>query len=272
MHQNLWCLTGDLRGICHMEIGFIGAGHLAGYLIEGLNRSKFRGDIIASAPDQGRVGRFGDRYGCRTTTDNQEVVDSAGIIVLCVRPEQSAPALHGLRFKPSHTLVSVVAGLGLDPLKEMVLPAKAVRMLPVSCAAVGKSPVLIFPEDKMVRHIFSCLGTIHVLPDESLFAPGTALVGAFYAWLFPFMGAMALWAEDQGVDPETARSLVIETVQGACAMAAHQKDVPFADIWATLATPGGISELGAGVLKDENSFSGWVKALDAVTQKMRNIE
>ena len=158
----------------------------------------------------------------------------------------------------------------LEDITPLVSPATAVRVLPISCAAIGKSPVLVFPENSLVEKVFSCLGQVHILPDETVFSPGTALVGAFYAWLFPFMDAMVSWTKNQGSDPETARQLVIETIEGACGMARHQKDASLADIWETLATPGGISELGARVLEDEDAFAAWSKALDAVTKKMRN--
>lgn len=252
-----------------MKIGFIGAGHLAGYMIEGFKAGGFPAEIMVCAPNPNRVENFRDKYKCRATTHNQDVVDFARMIILCVRPDDAGPALKDLHFSPSHTLVSTVAGLTLDHLGQMAGTATAVRVLPISCAAVGKSPVLIYPDHQETRQMLSCLGAIHVMPDESVFAPGTALVGALYAWLFPFMDALAAWTKEQGVDPDTARSLVVETLQGACAMARHQEDVPLPDIWKTLATPGGISELGARVLEDEDAFAAWLKALDAVTAKMQ---
>ena len=88
------------------------------------------------------------------------------------------------------------------------------------------------------------------LPDETAFAPGTAVIGAFYAWLYLLMDEAAIWTAAKGFDPDTARQLVLETVAGACAMAVDQDALSLSDIWKTLATPGGISEQGAGILSE----------------------
>ena len=107
-----------------------------------------------------------------------------------------------------------------------------------------------------------------MLSDEKTFTPGTALVGAFYAWIFALMDETATWTADQGIDPKVARQLVIQTIEGACAMASHQKETSLIQIWNTLATPDGISEYGAKILKERGCLKAWPEALEAVTRKM----
>lgn len=64
---------------------------------------------------------------------------------MATRPEHVAEALFDITFKAEQIVMSVAAGVSLKTLEPLVFPAKAVRALPISCVAIGKSPVLIFP-------------------------------------------------------------------------------------------------------------------------------
>ena len=61
----------------------------------------------------------------------------------------------------------------------------------------------------------------------------------------------------------------IETIEGACAMASFQDAMSLGDIWNTLATPGGISEQGAGILSEGGGIKVWSDALEAISNRMK---
>jgi len=254
------------------KIGFIGVGHIAHYMLTGFAQTKNYFEFILADPDPDRVAQiskeFTPKFKCTVTQDNQTAVDRSELIILAVRPDRMDAALTGLKFKPDQLVASVVAGASLSLLDRRVSPAKPIRVLPISCVAINKSPILVFPENQPVQTLFSLLGQVHVLPDEKTFTPGTALVGAFYAWIFALMDETTAWTADQGIDPKVARQLVVQTIEGACGMASHQKDTSLTQIWDTLATPGGISEYGAKILKERGCLKAWPDALEAVTRKM----
>lgn len=251
------------------KIGFIGAGHIAGYMLQGFMNVENNFQFTLADPDPEKLAALSRKYGCATTTQNQDVLDQSDLIILAIRPVDLTSALEELDFRQDQLVASVVAGAALETLNPLVAPAKAVRVLPISCVAINKSPVLVFPENKQVQELFSLLGQVHVLPGESTFTPGTSLVGAFYAWVIALMEETASWTENQGIDPKMSRDLVIETIEGACGMARHQEEMSLKEIWNTLATPGGISEHGAKILNERESLTAWSDALEAVTQKMR---
>ena len=251
------------------RIGLIGVGHLGQYLVTGLSRADKDLEFFLADISTQKAKAFSAKYDCFFTTRNQDVIERSEIVILATRPENVAQALADVEFKPEQILVSVAAGVPLKTLEPLVLPAKVVRALPISCVAINKSPVLIFPEDKFVKDLFSLVGQVHLLPDEDKFSPGTAVVGAFYAWLFLLMDEATHWTADKGIDPDTARKLVIETVEGACAMAAEQENISLAAIWKTLATPGGISEHGAGILSKGGGIKIWSEALEAIHRRLK---
>jgi pyrroline-5-carboxylate reductase len=253
-----------------MKLGIIGVGHLGKYLVQGFNNADPTIDWFLSNRSLEKTESLRSQVNCFITSRNQEVVEKADIIIIATRPGDVIPALEGLSFNENQIVVSVAAGIVLGQIQPQVSPAAAVRALPISCAAINKSPVLIYPSNQRVENLFSLLGYVHILPDEKAFSPGTALVGALYAWLFLLMDEAAAWTKDNGLDEDMARQLVIQTMAGACGMADMQEDKSFKEIWKTLATPGGISQLGADVLNNRDAFSAWSEALNEVTQKLKN--
>ena len=250
------------------RIGLIGLGHLGRWLITGwMNASSDLRFFVANR-SAGEAKEFTLQHGCFFTTHNREAVEKSEIVILAIRPDQVSQALAGVAFTEAQTVVSVAAGVTLATLRPLVHPATVVRAMPVSCAAVNKSPVIIYPENPDVESLFSLVGRVHRLPDEARFTPGTALVGAFYAWMFLLMDEAAKWTVRQGIDAAMAREMVIETIEGACAMAADPQAVDLHDIWATLATPGGISAYGAKILSAGGGIAAWSAALEATHRRM----
>ncbi len=252
------------------KIGLIGVGHLGKYLVEGFSKSKQGIEFHLSDPNPEKIKSLVSRHGGSSTTNNQEVVDDTRIIILATRPDDIVEVLSGLTFKNGQIVVSVAAGISLKTINSIVYPAKAVRVLPISCVAINKSPILMYPENNTIKDLFSLVGHVHILPNEKIFSPGTSLVGAFYAWLFLLMDETSSWATQAGINSEMARQLVIQTMEGACGMASEQNNMELKEIWKTLATPGGISELGANVLTDNNSITGFSDALNTVTDRLKN--
>lgn len=251
------------------KIGLIGTGHIGKYLVTGLSNAEKDLEFYLADPCEDNAKPFALKMGCFFSTDNQAAADQSELIILATRPEHVEPALDGIAFNSDQVVVSIAAGVSLSTLKPLVSPARAVRALPISCVSVNKSPVLVFPEDRQVAELFSMVGQVHPMPDEDAFSPGTALVGAFYAWMFLLMDETASWTTGQGIDNGLSRNLVIETIEGACAVARDQSDMSLDEIWKTLATPGGISELGAEIINQSGGLASWSRALEAVNKRMK---
>ena len=252
------------------RIGIIGVGHLAEYLITGLIRSGNKFDFYFADPFPERAHKLATEFGGKVVTENQFVLDNADMVILCTRPDQVEAALSGLFFRPAHTLVSVAVGISLHSLSKHVHSGNVVRVLPISCVAINHSPILIYPENKEVQSLFSLLGNVHLLTVEENFEPATSVIGAFYAWIFALMEEVAAWTAQQGFDPSFARTIVVETIQGACGMAEEQKNMSLSQIWESLATPGGISEHGIKIISQNKGLKAWSEALNSVTKVLQN--
>lgn len=253
------------------RVGIIGVGHLAGYLVEGLRWASQDIGIILSPRNAERAASLAARFGAAVAIDNQAVADAADLILLTTRPADAAAACRDIAFRPGQTVVSVAASLPLEALKPAVAPAAVVRAMPISCAAINQSPTLLYPDHPQARALFTFLGQIHVLPDESRFAPAS-VIAAFYGWVYALLGETIAWTTQAGVPPQIARRLVLETIRGAVDMALARPDQDLADILDTLATPGGTTELGLNVLHRRGGLAAWVEALESVLSRLRSDE
>jgi pyrroline-5-carboxylate reductase len=251
------------------SVAFIGVGHLASYMITGLRNvdRSLKLHLFNRTFDKTANFTQKDEH-CFCYKEAQQAVDVSDLVVISTRPDDVEAALKDINFSKNHIVISVAAGIDIAQLKSLAGPAQIVRAMPISCVAVNKSPTLIYPHHDIAYRFFNKLGQVHSLQSEQQFNPATALVGAYYAWLFPMMGQLNDWAVKQGLEKSNARQLITEINQGACAMAVEQSDTSFDDIWQSLATKGGISDRGKQTIDQLGGIEAWCTALSDVTQMM----
>ncbi|MCX7561274.1 NAD(P)-binding domain-containing protein [Sulfitobacter sp. F26204] len=250
-------------------VGIIGIGHFAGYLIGGFAAVKDNVALQLYSRNQERAAAHAALHEKISVFDTaQQAVDGASVVIVATRPGDVQRALSGVVFQEHQVVISVAAGVTLAQLQPLIGPATAVRALPIACVAINKSPIVMLPENAAAREVLGPLGQVHVLQDEQQFTAGTALVGAFYALMFPLMNHLSDWTAKQGLDETTARALVVETIAGASGMAIHDAQLSFQDIWTSLAVPGGISERGMEEVERNDGLTIWSDALDAVVAKL----
>lgn len=254
-----------VRTVC-----IIGIGHFAAYLIAGFESAGGTTSLRLFSRTRSRAEHVAARYSrAQVFGTPHEAIVGASVVIVATRPADVEAALAGLTFSKDQVVVSVAAGVTLERLQRVVGVATAVRALPVACAAINRSPVLLMPDNVAARDVLEQLGRVHAQRTEDQFEVATALVGAFYAMMFPLMDHLTAWTAAQGLEDEMARALVVETIAGASAMAEHDRSVPFQDIWASLAVPGGISERGMEEVQKTGGLTAWSGALDAVVCKLK---
>lgn len=251
------------------RIGFLGSGHLAGYILEGLRRKAPDLPVILADVDRERAQRLAGQWRAEVAEDNQALVDQADLVILAVRPPDAVPVCRALAFRPGQVLASAAAGVGLELLGPAVAPARAVRVMPLTSSSLNLSPTLLFPDDPAVREAFALVGQVHPLPDEAAFTAAT-VIAAFYGWVYALADETVAWTVRQGVPEGTARDLVLGTIRSTVAMSLANGDLSLQELLARLATPGGITQFGLGVLRERHGLDAWVAALDAVHDRVRS--
>lgn len=249
-------------------IGFIGVGELARYTIEGLRRGGHGEPIQLSPRNREHAAWLAANRNCRIASDNQAVADASDIVVLATRPAQCLEALSDLELHDGQLLLSVVAGVTVAELRAaMSIAVEIVRAMPVSCAAVGASPTLIFPHNAAVAALFDRCGKTIAVDEERHFDRGTILA-CVYSWYFALFDQLIDATGGPALPPAIAAELVPGMARGAAELALARPTESPGAIARQIATDGTFSRLGLDLLEREQAFSPWREACELLGKRL----
>ena len=96
------------------RLGFIGVGHLAGYLVQGLRSARSDLEFFFSDPEPANALRLARQYGAEVLEENQAAVERADIVILAVRPPDVFSAIEKVAFREDQVLVSVASPMEMS--------------------------------------------------------------------------------------------------------------------------------------------------------------
>ena len=252
------------------SLGFIGVGELARYTIEGLRRGGHDGPIRLCPRNREQAAWLAANRDCEVLADNQAVADASDILVLATRPADCLEALSALQLRADRVLLSVVAGVTIAELRGAVSgEVTIVRAMPVSSAAVGASPTLIYPRHDAVAALFECCGASIAVDDERHFDQGTILA-CVYSWYFALFEALIEATGGPALPRATAAELVLGMARGAAELALARPAQSPGEIAAQIATDGTFSRLGLDRLERERAFDAWRDACELLRERLDN--
>ncbi len=235
------------------QIAFIGAGNMASSIIGGLVASGHPAAAIAAAdPHPASLEKLASVASIPVHDDNLEAAAGAAVVVLAVKPQVMTAALASIRDAviPGETLIlSIAAGLTIDSIQSR-LPAgtAVVRCMPNTPALLGcgasalfASPEVTATQREQAEAILSAVGICCWVDSEPALDAVTALSGSGPAYFFRFMESMIAAGCALGLDPETARSMTLQTALGAARMAT-ESGVELAELRRRVTSPGGTTE------------------------------
>ncbi len=260
-------------------IAFVGGGNMARSLISGLIGAGFEADSIIASDPQDSQRELLDELGVRTTASNRVAFGNARVVVLAVKPQvlgEVLEAAEGLR--EDHLLVSIAAGVPIDSMVLRTHPGQPiVRCMPNTPALLGAGITALFAnravseaQRQLAEQILAAGGRTLWVDDESKLDAVTAVSGSGPAYFFYLMEAMIDTGIEQGLDPETATVLTLETAYGAALMARERTEPP-AMLRANVTSPGGTTAAALSIL-DESGARGIIKqALDGARARSKEL-
>lgn len=264
-----------------MKIGFLGAGNMAGAIIQGLLKSGFMkgADIMIARRDAAQRARLAQAFGVLEAEDNLHLLRSCDVIVLAVKPFLLKPVIDEIKphIKDKH-VISIVAGWSFASLNQAFAPAEP-PLLRVSIntpVMVGEGATVICEETTFSKDMlewtlgfFGALGTARVLP-ERIFDAVTAVSGSAVAYVYAFIEAMGDGAVRLGMPRETAYELAAQAMVGAGKMVLETKTHPGA-LKDAVCSPAG-STIEAMYELEKRGFRGAVMAaMDACAEKLKKM-
>ncbi len=244
-----------------MIVGFVGSGSMAAAIARGWAGEFER--MLFSDSGSGRAGELAAELGGEAVS-NAEIAERADLVVVAVKPaalEAVAPGLSAAR-----KLVSILAAVSVERLREAFPGAEVLRVMPNVGVEVRKGVLCVAGEaTDDVRRKLAVLGHVVEIADDD-FDAATAVMGCAPAYLALAVEAIAEAGAEDGLDPQLARELVVETTAGTAELLRVRHP---ADVRRAVASPGGSTEAGLEALDREGARAAFAAAVQASLARMR---
>ena len=228
----------------------VGFGNMAGAMVEGWRAGGLElSGVTVIRPSGTPVD------GVRTVTEYPED-EQPRFVMLGFKPQKLDEVVPGLapHVGPEATLVSMLAGIGVESLRERFPTAGSiVRIMPNLPVAQAQGVVAIFAEDREsgqldgVHRLMASLGMIACCDSEAELGVIGAVAAAGVAYVARFSETMGKAAESLGLEPGLASQLAVQTLVGTAAYAADS-GTSMNEITRRVASPKGTTEQGLAVL------------------------
>ena len=211
----------------------------------------------------GRAVELAREVGGEAAGSNQEMAETADVVVLAVKPamlEQVAGELQG-----ASVVVSLLGATSLEKISAAFPDSEVLRVMPNVGVEVRRGVLCVAGGDAEVREMLGVLGHVVELPDEE-FDAATAVMGCAPAYLALAVEAIADAGARDGLDEALARELVVETTAGTAELLRLRHP---ADVRRAVASPGGSTEAGLAALDREGVREAFEAAVRASLERMR---
>lgn len=223
--------------------------------------------------DESKASALAAQIGGRAAESNAELAREVDLVVLCHKPaqlDQVADEVDG----GAKAVASMVAATPIARLEAAFPEVPVYRFIPNIPVEVGRG-VLCYaagtraaegPEQDVLR-LFGRAGVVVPL-DEPSIEPAMALMSCGPAFLALVVEALADAGARHGLDRPQATRLVVETMAGTAAyLDANGLDA--SALKGRVATPGGLTAKGLGVLEESGLRESFDAAVDLVVETAR---
>lgn len=253
-----------------MRIGFIGSGAITSAVVTGLSKSIYFHSKILLSPRSicvsAKLAR--DFESVQVAKSNQEVLDFSDVICTAVRPQVATELLKSLSFRSDHQVISFIATYSLEKLSRLLAAQSIVRAIPLPTISNMDYTTPIFPVTPAATVLFSSLGGVVALGNESeldAISAVTALMGDYFAR----QDLIMQWLTDRGVSAVTSRSYLDGFFKGLARTSANSAS-SYQTLIAEHMTKGGINKQLFRYVKSCQIDDIYRKALDATLERVQN--
>ncbi len=262
-----------------MKIGFIGCGKMANVLIGSFIDAEMAAPehIICSDINIELLNNAREIFGVSVTSDNSKVFAEADIIFLATKPQGFADAVSGQseNLRNGHLLVSIMAGITIAKIKA-TLNAPVIRVMPNVACLIGQMAAGFtvgddVPADQAeyVAKLLNCAG--HAIQvEESQLDAVTGLSGSGPAFVAYLIQAFIDAGVKDGLDPDVARSLAIQTFVGTAHML-REKDIQPDKLIEMVSSPNGTTVAGRAILESSDVADVISKTVSRAAQRSSEL-
>jgi len=262
------------------KLGVIGAGNMAEALLRGVIASDFlpRDAIIAADPSAERRKLLADDLEIACGQDNT-VPGACERIVLAVKPQVMLDALQSIApvVREDALVITIAAGTKTSLLdRELDGKARLVRVMPntpmlvrMGISAVAAGPRATEDELEWTCGLFGASGQTVRVTEEMMDAV-TAVSGSGPAYFFYIIEAMTSAGIADGLPPDVAAKLSIQTCAGAGKLLLETGEKPEV-LRARVTSPGGTTQRAIETLEAAGARQILIDAVRAATARGKEL-
>lgn len=265
----------------NFTVAVIGAGNMGQALAAGLLKAKVAAPsrVRLTAVDVAALAGFKKKHKVSVGADNRAAVKGASVVLLCVKPQQMAGVLDGLKgaVGPKQLVISVAAGVRTDVIERRLGgDVPVVRSMPNTPALLGAGALAYClgrkataAHEKAAVKILSSAGRVWKLAEEHLDAV-TALSGSGPAYVFHLAEALSEAGAALGLPKDVSEALARQTIYGAGLMLKERSE-PAGLLRERVTSPGGTTAAALAVLGEAGFKSIFERALSAACRRSREL-
>ncbi|MFC5403757.1 pyrroline-5-carboxylate reductase [Cohnella soli] len=269
----------------HPKLTFFGAGSMAEALLRGITAAELlppSNIVVMNRQNAERLQELQQKYKimpASTDTDKSNALRSADIILLSMKPKDAAVAIRSLKplLHPDQLLVSVIAGLSIDTIHQLLGNAQpVVRTMPNTSSTIGLGATGISFSEAVNENqrafaiaMFEAVGLTSVV-EEPMIEAVNGVSGSGPAYIYYVMEAMIQAGVELGLTPEVATQLTAQTVKGAAEMVISTGENP-GELRRKVTSPNGTTQAALETL-DRFAFQEAInKAIHRCAERAREM-
>ncbi len=276
------------------KIGVIGAGNMGEAFIGALIRSKTIEplNLIVSDINEQSLEYLNKEYGIETLTDNAALFFKSDIVILSVKPQVMDQVLIAIVENKDYPvmenrklIISIAAGITVQRLENTLytpLDKNSTQKLPI-IRAMPNTPALVLSgvagmsgnihttsrDLEIAEKILAAMGIVVKVEEEAMDGV-TALSGSGPAYVFYLAEAMIDAGIHLGFDPQTAKTLSINTIKGALKLMEAKDESPEL-LRRKVTSPGGTTEAAINVLETNTVKQIIIEAITAAAERSKEL-
>ncbi len=246
------------------KVCFVGAGSMAESIISGILKSGFLTNhqiFVTNKSNQERLARLQQRYDINETTDKQQAIEDADIIIFATKPYDIEEAIDQVKthIQSGQLIISVVAGISTAYIHQKIgKTAPIIRAMPNTSASIGFSATAITAGEntgqehlELAEILFNTIGYTTIVDEADMHAV-TSISGSGPAYFYYVVEAMEKAAIEAGLDENIAKALITQTIVGAGEMLQNTGE-PANILREKITSPGGTTQAAIETL-DRDDF------------------
>ena len=262
------------------KIAFLGGGNMAEALIKGMLSAEVATSRQMTVTDTSPARLdYLKKYNINIAKSNQEAVQQAEIVLLCVKPQVMDAVLTEIAAgaDSSKLVISIAAGITISRMeKALTAGPRVIRVMPNTpalvlsgAAGLAKGSSATNEDMALALEIFSAVGRA-VVVDEKLMDAVTGLSGSGPAFVFMVIEALSDAGVKVGIPRPLALELAAQTVFGSAKMVLETKEHP-AKLRDMVTSPGGTTIAGMHELEKGKLRAVLMNAVEAATSRSREL-